>query len=53
MLDEGDEGEAELPPSKPLPFSDITTQHIFVGDETFPLKLYMRSVTSSSTYDTQ
>lgn len=35
------EGEAELPPPKCLPFTNISTQHIFVGDETFPLKLYM------------
>ncbi|XP_071576462.1 uncharacterized protein [Temnothorax nylanderi] len=36
-----DHGEVDLPLDKPLPGTDISFLHFFVGDEAFPLKKYL------------
>lgn len=36
-----EDGHVELPPPNCLPSTNISTEHTFVGDEAFPLKLYM------------
>jgi len=36
-----EEGLVDIPPSKNLPNTNIATHYAFVGDEAFPLKLYM------------
>lgn len=34
-------GHIDLPPPKNLPQTDILVHHVFVGDEAFPLKMYL------------